>query len=125
MSSAYSKRARSPSESHAPDCTSDSSTRRFTSWITDVRSHRSSSDLNAPSASRISTMVSTAWLPTFLMAASPNWIRPSASEKSARERLMSGASTSMPRARQSTMAVATRSAEPSMWIKSDVMYSSG
>jgi len=49
-----------------------------------------------------------------LIAASPNRIRPSTIEKSAREALMSGGSTSMPLVRQSTIAVATLSALPSM-----------
>src|SRR5947208_3783962 len=93
--------------------------------IADVRSQRSSSDLNGPSLSRISTRLSTACWPTFLIAASPKRIFSSLMEKSARERLMSGASTSIPRARQSTIPVATLSAEPSMWISNEVMYSSG
>ena len=140
-SSAAISRARSPSESQAPDCTRDSRTRRFTSWIADVRSQRSSSDLNIPSASRRATMLSTACRPTFLIAARPNKMLPRPSpwpsplggegtfesdiEKSVRDLLISGACTSMPRSRQSTIAVATRSAFPSMFTSSAVMYSSG
>ena len=134
-------RFRSPRLSQAPDCTSDSSTLRFTSWIAVVLSHRSSSDLNEPSDSRSSTIDSTACWPTFLIAARPNRMRPPAKrpsppsprwgegvstiEKSALDALMSGGNTSMPLLRQSTIAVATLSAEPSMWISSDVMYSNG
>jgi hypothetical protein len=81
-------------DASAPDFTSASSARLFTSWGS-TRSAKSQIEVNAPAFSRAATIARAADSPTFFTAFRPNRIFPSTTAKSTADSFTSGGRTAI------------------------------